>query len=174
MNNNIALRQGNHQAYTQVYTHYRQPVYEFLHALTRSNEVAEDIAHNVFLQVWENREKLDPAQEVQRYLFGVAKNLAMRHFRKKRVEENYFEYSWQQPVQEIAPEESLYAKEADLLVDVAITKMPPIRRQIFELFYKEEMSYDLIAKKLNMKKATVANHLTHAKNDIRKILQIEK
>ena len=174
MNNNIALRQGNHQVYTQVYANYHQPVYEFLQALTRSNEVAEDIAHNVFLEMWENREELDPNKEVQRYLFGVARNLAMRHFRKKKVEDNYFEYMWQQPVQEVVPEETLYAKEADLLVDVAIAKMPPLRRQIFELFYKEEMSYDLIAKKLNMKKTTVANHLTHAKNDIRKILQIEK
>ena len=174
MNNTLALQQGDNQAFAQLYTHYRKPLYDFLHALTRSHEAAEDITHNAFLGVWENRERLNTAQGVRPYLFTVAKNMAMRHFRQKKIAANHFEYAWKQPLHDIAPEEHLYAKEADLLIEVAISRMPKTRKKIFEMYYKEDMSYDRIADTLDMNSATVANHLTHAKNDIRKILNIKK
>jgi RNA polymerase sigma-70 factor (ECF subfamily) len=167
----IALRQGNHEAFAEVYSHYRKSVYGFLSALIRSHEIAEDITHNVFIGVWENRAKLDPAQGIHRYLFTVAKYMAMHYFRRKRIENNHFHYAWIQTVQDIVPEEVLFAKEADLLVDVAISKMPHTRKQIFVMYYKGGFNYTQIAQALDMKKATVANHLTHAKNDIRKMLR---
>ena len=166
-----ALRQGDHNAYEEVYARYRKPVYDFLYAVVRSHEVAEDITHNVFLGVWENRARLDPPLGIRRYLFVVAKYMAMRYFRRKKTENNHFKYMWTQAVKDIVPEELLFAKEADLLVDVAITRMPDTRKQIFLMYYKGGFNYVQIAETLGMNKATVANHLTHAKNDIRHALR---
>ena len=167
-----ALRMGDQEAYAEVYTHYQKPVLDFLYALTRSRVVAEDITHNVFIGVWESREKLDPTQGIRRYLFTVAKHMAMRYFRHKKVVKNHFEYAWLQPIEEIAPEELLFVKEADLMVEIAISNMPKMRKKIFEMYYKNGLSYDLIADTLALNKATVANHISHAKKDVRKILQI--
>jgi len=166
-----SLRQGDKNAYGEVYARYRKSIYDFLYTLIRSHEVAEDITHNVFIGVWENRARLDPDLGIQRYLFVVAKYMAMRYFRRKKIENIHLQYEWTQAVQDIVPEELLFAKEADLLVDVAISKMPDIRKQIFIMHYKEGLNYVQIAETLGMNKATVANHLTHAKNDIRKVLQ---
>ena len=169
-----ALQRGSQEAYAHIYAHYRKPLYDFLHALTRSHEVAEDITHNVFIGVWENRDKLDPSQGVRRYLFTLAKHMAMHHFRRKRVEHEHFKYAWLQAIQDIVPEELSLAKEIDLLIDVAISQMPRIRRQIFVMFYKSGLNYAQIADRMEMNKATVANHLTRAKNDIRKMVLLEK
>ena len=174
MNNNVAIKQEDHTTFTQIYTHYQKPLYNFLHSLTRSHEVAEDITHNVFAELWEHREQIDYSREIRGYLFRVAHKMAMRHYRQRKIANNHFTYKWMQSIEDIAPEELLFAKEADLLVEVAISKMPKKRQQIFGLFYKEGMSYDLIASTLQINKATVANHLTHAKNDIRKILNLKK
>ena len=168
----VALRHGNHDAYAQIYTHYRRPLYDFLHKLTRSHETAEDITHNVFIVLWENRKKLDQTQGIRRYLFTVAKNMAMRYFRLKKVEDNHFKYMWLHVIQEMAPEELLMSKEADLLVDVAISRMPSTRRNIFVMYYKSGLDYTQIADKMGMNKATVANHLSQAKNDIRQMFKI--
>lgn len=166
----IAMRQGNQDAYSKVYAHYQKPLCEFLGALTRSREDAEDITHDVFINVWENREKLDPDQGIRRYLYAVAKHLAMRYFRQKKNDGHYRQYNGMKPSKDIATDEILFAKEADALIDKVITRMPRIRGQIFEMYYKEDLSYDQIADKLGMNKATVANHLSHARKDIRKVL----
>jgi len=166
----IALRQGNPDAYSIVYAHYQKPLCEFIGALTRSQEDAEDITHDVFISVWENREKLDPAQGIRRYLYAVAKHLSMRYFRQKKNEGQYRQYNGMQPSKEIAAEEIVFAKEADALINTSISRMPRLRGEIFTMYYKEDLSYDQIADKLGMNKATVANHLTHARKDIRKVL----
>ena len=167
----VALRKGSQEAYAEVYSRFRNPVYNFLHALTRSKEAAEDISHNVFLNVWENRNKIEPEQGIHRYLFAVAKKMALHYFRHKKVESTHSQYVWIQAVQHIVPEEFLFAKESYLLVEAAILKMPRIRRKIFEMCYKKGLDYEQIAKELDMNKATVANHLSHARNDIRKIFE---
>ena len=165
-----ALRHGNHDAYVEIYTHYQKPICNFIHALIGSHETAEDITHDVFISVWENRKKIKPEQGIHRYLFTIAKHLAMRYFRQKKNENNYYEYNGQQSMEYTSPDELLIAKEADALVDMAISRMPRIRKQIFEMYYKENLSYRQIADKLRVNKATVANHLTNAKYNLRKIL----
>jgi len=166
-----ALCQGNHHAYSTVYAHYQKPLCDFISALTRSSEDAEDITHDVFISMWENREKLDPEQGIRRYLYAVAKHMSMRYFRKKKREGQYLQHNGIHISKDIiSADEILFAKEADSLIDRSISRMPPVRKQIFELFYKEDLSYDQIADRLSMNKATVANHLTHAKKDIRKVL----
>ena len=168
----VALCHGNHEAYTEIYAHYRKPVYNFIFALTDSYETAEDITHDVFICIWENRKKLEPDQGIRRYLFAVAKHLAMRYFRQKKNENNYIEYRGLQSMEDIPSDELLFVKEADTLIDTAISRMPRIRKQIFKMYYEEELSYDQISDMLGMNKATVANHLTNAKNNIRNALML--
>jgi len=165
-----ALRHGEHNAYDEIYLHYYKPLYDFVHTLVRSHEDAEDIIHNVFINVWENRKNIEPEQGIHRYLFVVARNLAMRHFRRKKSENNYMQYKWLQSPVEHAADEAFAVKEVDALVEVAISRMPRVRRQIFRMFYQDNLSYEQIADRLGMNKATVANHLSHAKKDIRSML----
>ncbi|MCL2502492.1 MAG: sigma-70 family RNA polymerase sigma factor [Bacteroidales bacterium] len=165
-----ALCRGSHEAYDQVYSRYQKPVCDFIYALTCCREVAEDITHEVFVSVWENRQNLDPSQGIRRYLFAVAKNLVMRHFRQKKTEGHYLRYCQQRPIESDGSDKWLFAKEADALIRAATAKMPRIRGQIFKMYYRDGLSYDAIAQKLNMNKATIANHLCHAKNDIKHVL----
>lgn len=165
-----ALCGGSREAYQEVYTRYQKPLCNFIYALTRSEAVAEDIAQEVFISVWENRRKLEPDQGISRYLFAVAKNLVMRYFRRKKTEGHYHQYSLQQSKVGHGSDEWLFAKEAEALIREAAHKMPRIRGEVFKLHYRDGLTCDLIAQKMEMNKATIANHLSHAKSDIKKTL----
>jgi len=167
-----ALREGSHDAYTEIYAHYRGPVSNFIHVLTGSQQAAEDIAHDVFICVWENRTKLDPAQGIHRYLYAIAKNLSMRYFRRQKSDGNYKEYRAWQSAEDIPAEDLMAAKQIEALIEITVSMMPCTRRQIFRMFYHEGLNYLQIADKLEMNRATVANHLTNAKKDIRKVLAL--
>ena len=166
----MALRQGDHNAYEEIYLRYYKSIVHFTNALIRSSEDAEDIAHDIFISVWENRKNLNPEQCIRSYLFAAAKHLAMRYFRKKKSESNYLLYCGQQSREESSADQALSLKEVEMLTQQAISQMPPIRKKIFWMYYHENLRYDQIADKLNMNKATVANHLSHAKKDIRRVL----
>lgn len=66
-------------------------------------------------------------------------------------------------------EEELYARELSLLIDIAVEKMPPQRRNIFIMSRKDGLSNEEIAQRLNISKRTVENHMTQALAELRKI-----
>ena len=161
---------GSHQDFEEAYTHYQKPLSNFIYALTRSKTAAEDITHDVFISVWEHRAALDFNQGIRGYLFTAAKNLIMRYFRQQKVANRYHQYGLQQSELTPGSDERLFALEAEALIREAAHKMPRVRGKVFKLHYHDGLTYDLIAGKLNMNKATIANHLSQAKSDIRKAL----
>ena len=51
--------------------------------IDKETAVAEDIAQNIFMKVWLNREKLDAAKSIRNYLFVLAKHEIYNYFRTK-------------------------------------------------------------------------------------------
>jgi len=82
-------------------------------------------------------------------------------------------YDAELPVKEnhslaIAPDEIFIGKETEILIEILTRKMPPQRRRIFEFNRKEGLTNDEIARRLNISKNTVENHITSALKDLRK------
>ena len=48
----------------------------------KSKEAREEIVHDVFVKVWENRQSLSDVQKLKPYLYRVAKNLLLDHLRR--------------------------------------------------------------------------------------------
>ena len=67
-------------------------------------------------------------------------------------------------------EEELNAKELELIIAIAVERMPSQRRKIYQMSREQGLSNENIARELNISKRTVENHLTQALADIRKIL----
>ena len=64
------------------------------------------------------------------------------------------------------------AKELELLITIAVERMPPQRQRIYKMSREQGMSNDEIAASLCINKRTVENHLTQALADIRKLLSL--
>ncbi|WP_336526895.1 sigma-70 family RNA polymerase sigma factor, partial [Bacteroides acidifaciens] len=60
----------------------------------------------------------------------------------------------------------------EVLLSIAIEKMPPQRKRIFQMSRKKGMNNEEIANELHISKRTVENHLTQALKDIRKIISL--
>ena len=58
----LALKLGDHGAFDKVYKSYYKPLKDFLVVLTRSDNDAHDIAQRVFMEMWEKRDRIDPAK----------------------------------------------------------------------------------------------------------------
>ena len=67
-------------------------------------------------------------------------------------------------------ESELNAKELELIIAIAVERMPSQRRKIYQMSREQGLSNENIARELNISKRTVENHLTQALADIRKIL----
>lgn len=163
---------GCRKAFDALFMRYFPKLKRFLTGLTGSSDDAEDMAQDIFLKIWINRHTLPPIENLNSYLFQMARNSAYTHFdRQQRMGE----FLRQTPQMEggephVSIEEELFAADLEALIECAIQQMPPQRRQVFILSRREYLSNDQIAQQLSISKRTVETHISLAICDLRKVV----
>lgn len=166
------LRSGSQEAFKTVYIHYYGSLERFLFSLLRSKEESEEMAQDVFMTIWEKREQLDPSKNIKSFIYTIARNSVMNLFDHRKVLDRYARTANVPVNDDITSEDILIAQETELLIELAVARMPRMRRRIFELNRYEDMDNASIADRLGISKANVANHLALARKDIKEILAL--
>ena len=147
----------------------------FICDLLQSPEEAEDISQDIFTTLWQNRTSLDKIDNISPYLFRIAKNAVYRHIQRNMLFKNY-QQKQTESTPNVIEDNDIYkyidAKELELLITIAVERMPPQRQRIYKMSREQGMSNDEIAASLCINKRTVENHLTQALADIRKLLSL--
>lgn len=168
-----ALGRGDEQAFKSLFLHYFPRIKGFISGLLQNEEEAEDISQDIFVSMWQNREKLTEIENLNAYLYRIAKNTVLRHIERSLLFNDYqriIEQAHYRSPDNDSIEEDLYARELEFIISVAVEKMPPQRKRIYKMSRTEGLSNDEIAERLSISKRTVENHLTSALADIRKII----
>ena len=167
------LIRGDIAGYEVLFHKYYPTFFAFIKGMTKETAVAEDIAQNIFMKVWLNREKLDAAKSIRNYLFVLAKHEIYNYFRTKSRTFTQTESKGGGNLpsrNEI--EEKLDLAETAEQVETIVGKMPPQRQQIFRMSRFEHMPSREIAEQLNLSVRTVDKHLELALKELRKYLNI--
>lgn len=171
-NKNIqALCKGDPKAFEVFFLYYYPQLVSFLTGFIKDNEIARDMAQDIFLSIWKNKEKLGDIQSFKAYLFKMGKNSICNFYDHSLVNEKYVNELLAQPVGFEDAEELIFANQLQSLIDVAVNQMPAQRKTIYLMSRVEGFSNKEISEKLNISKRTVENHLTLALSDIRKIIK---
>ena len=168
----IRLNKGEMEAFEWLYNTYKHQLAGNLLKLVKSSDIAEDILHDVFVKVWENRGKIDPERSFEGYLYRIAANMVADFYRKVSKDRNYQQYliAIQETVYQHIDEllENKYRRE---LIDNALTELPPKCRTVFQLCKIEGRSYEEVSDLLQISPNTVSNHLNRANKRILLFLQ---
>lgn len=167
------LQQGDLQGFRRLFDHYHQTVFSFALRLVKDREVAEEISSDVFIKLWNKRKDIKTEGCLDRLLLTITKGLAIDHLRKVARQAKSRELYWLHCQTEHTPEQNEEVFEQNLAaVQQAIKSLPPKRRKVFELRYKEELSYQQIAQVLDVSPNTVKVHLNKATKHLRQQLEI--
>lgn len=163
------LKNGSTSAFDQLFGIYSQRLYRFSLSYLKSEAEAEEIVQNVFLKLWENRDKLRNETSFQSYLFTIAFNAIRKHFNQKARDErfrtNLLELlSEENPSLENHPDFEALVARLDQLIDA----MPYRRKEIFLKRKKEGKSISEIALDMEISPKTVENQITEAMNYLKK------
>src|SRR5690606_11633515 len=70
----IKIAEGDESAFCELFDHYERYVFSFGRKLMRSNEIAEEIVQDIFIKIWERRERLKEIDNFGGYLNILVRN----------------------------------------------------------------------------------------------------
>jgi RNA polymerase sigma-70 factor (ECF subfamily) len=165
----IKIREGDADAFKNLFETYCQALIYFAWRYVKNTQVAENIVQDVFLRIWLNRTKLNPALKIKSYLYKAVKNQAFQHLRKAKYE-NQKENIQALDSSTKSPEDILNEKEIAVSVQRAISELPPQSRLIFTMSKYNNLKYSEIAEIQNISIKTVETHMGRALKFLRKRL----
>ncbi len=151
------------------YNHYIYTIINGYHQKF-SQEDKEEILLDVYLTLWNNREKLDINKSMKAYLAGITKNLMKKKARNQKQTENIDDY--QEQLTEQQNIETIYLESQNnysLLRE--LDKLKQEDREIFILYYYERKRIKEIAIKYKMTESKIKSKLFRMRRKLKKKLE---
>lgn len=154
----LRMIEGDESAFTTIYRHYHPALYTYLLRFCKIPGLAEDLVHDVFLKIWEIRDRINPELPFTGYLYRIARNHAFKTLKKIANDETLQEQLLQH-LQVPGPEQLVREKEYDRLFREALGRLGPQRLNVFRLCRQEGKSYDEAAAILGISRNAVKKHM---------------
>ncbi|MEO5593349.1 MAG: RNA polymerase sigma-70 factor [Chitinophagaceae bacterium] len=162
---------GNRSAFAQLYTTHLGHLYRYIFLFTKSREETEEILQEIFIRIWEQKEKLSQVDSIKDYLFRIAKNKLIDNVRHLQIRHRVLsEIKRTKDISEATTSDQCAYREYYHIVQLAIEKLPPGRKLIFRLNIENGLSQDEIARQLNISKSVVQKQLYSASRFVRQYL----
>ncbi len=164
----IALREGDQDAFTQIYDQYSTRIFKNSVRILKSEELGEELLQETFFRIWEKRDLIDPDKPIKSYLFRIAENLAYDFFRKAARDRRMAEKLISAASEYYDHIDALVElKENNALLQSAIDQLPPQRKKIFTLCKLEGKSYAEVSSLLGISESTINDHIVKATRSLK-------
>jgi RNA polymerase sigma-70 factor (ECF subfamily) len=139
---------------------------------------AEEVLQEVFLHVWNNAGRYDPARSsVSTWLVLITRSRAIDRLRSRKVVERVHEAAHLEDpsADHASPEglESVFIRERRQRVKSELDKLPPEQRQVLEMAFYEGLSQTEIAGRADLPLGTVKTRTLLAMKKLRSALRSE-
>lgn len=148
---------GDDDAFRVVFYHYQPRVYRYTFKYLHNRSQAEDITMDILVRVWQKRNTITAAGTFENYLFTIARNCLVNEWRKKIDVLLSLENIDHQSADAAA--DSFIYKELEATYRQCLSDLPEQRRKIFLMHREESLTYNEIAKKLEISPKTVENQI---------------
>lgn len=160
---------------------YKNQVVNTCYGFTHNYYDAQDIAQDVFIEVYESINNFNENAQLSTWLYRISVNKSLDFIRKqkrkkrwadltkidinnKEEHDNWFSDS-------LTPELSLEQKERVSILNNAIGKLPTSQKTAFTLHKYDDLSYQEIAKVMESSVSSVESLMFRAKKNLKKSLE---
>lgn len=175
---------GENAAYNRLMSRYKDSIYFMVLKMVHNRDDAEDLTIEAFGKAFRNLEKYSPEFAFSTWLFKIATNNCIDFIRKKRINT----VSMDRPVQtdeggtmeqsfeseSADPEETFIKQQRMDKMRGLVEELSPKYRDLIELRYFKELSYDEIAAELELPLGTVKAQLFRAKELLYNMMKHKK
>jgi len=173
----LRYRDGDAQAFEQLYQRHKGALYRYLMRMCHHQETANDLFQEVWGKVIASRERYEPRAQFNTFLFHIAHNCAVDHFRRAERQQA----GRMQDVTELEDElagadverpdaRAVQSQVRDAFV-AALQQLPAEQRNVFVLYEESGLSLEEIGQATGVAMETAKSRLRYAVNKLRAALR---
>ncbi len=175
----LRVQNGDAESFELLLNRYRLPLVSYFVRMVRDRALAEDLAQEVFLRVYQARQRYQPEARFTTWLYRIATNLALNALRDRKSDDAPALEEDEEGVPRVAriadsrptAEEQLMLSDRERLIREAIESLPEKQRAAVILHKYQEVDYRQIAKILEVSESAVKSLLFRAYENLRTRLQ---
>jgi RNA polymerase sigma factor (sigma-70 family) len=152
------LARDDHEAFAGIYNRYWEDAFNAAYSRLRDAEQCRDIIQNIFVSLWDRRGKVT-IDNLRAWLLTAVKFQVIKYSTRNSHRSVFVDNFSDLILSPDRADDRLLQKDILRLLELFLDAIPRKRRNIFVLHYKENLSADEIAVRLNISKKTVQNQL---------------
>lgn len=165
------VKKGDETAFNELYHRYWDKL--LVRAVTQlsSEQDAEEVLHDVFVSLWNRRDKIELKYKFHTYIAAMLKYEVIRRLaiRKKRAFDPLYDQEDKQVLDD-STRQLLDFQDLQRRLEASVQRLPTKCQLVFRLSREQALNDKEIASTLNIAPKTVQNHLNHALRALRSSL----
>jgi RNA polymerase sigma-70 factor (family 1) len=160
---NLLKELDDRAAFNELYVRYWKVIFDIGSKKLRDNEMAEDLVHDLFVDLWNKRQQIVVQTSFVGYLYSMLNNRLIDEHRKVTYHRRV-----QSEIQHIAIDQdnglfdSLASRDLEEHLMTEVENLPTGMKQIFLMSRQDYLSNSEIAEKLSISPQTVKNQISSA------------
>lgn len=161
------VARGDPKAIGVLYQRHHKRVFHFIQRFVNDPQIAEDLANDVFIEVWQKAPTYEGRSKVSSWLLGVARYKALSEMRKRKPVHSKSEEILDSLEDEADdPEMASQKRDKGAAIKRCMASLSRDHRVILELIYYHEKSIEEVAEILDIPKNTVKTRTFHARKQL--------
>lgn len=139
----------NTLSFESIFHLYKDRIYSYVLAIVKSEDSTEEVTQEILIKHWLCREMLDQVENLDAYIYVIARNKALNHLRKAAYDIRLLNRLKSfMPDEQNNIDDRMAVKDYELLVQQALSALSPQRRKVYQLSRGEGLNHDEIAERL--------------------------
>ena len=161
--------EGDSAAFDALFTRHRDTIYAMLLKFTGNSDDVEDLMQEAFMKAYLKIGLYDPKYDFGAWIYTIARNTFVDFNRSRKSNalnpQNLpLESGNSAQTSAPTPEDYIINAQQQTQIERYVSMLPEDYRQLFELRFIDEYSYEEIAEKLEMKLGTVKTRIFRVRN----------
>jgi RNA polymerase sigma-70 factor (ECF subfamily) len=175
----LRVARGDEGSFEELLRRHRAPLTNYFRRMVRDPSLAEDLAQEVFLRIYQARARYRPDARFTTWLYRIATNLALNAIRDRKGEAPHADTgdledgSGPSHLADSRPnvEQQLMQSDRERLIRQAVEELPERQRAAVILHKYQNVDYQQIAKILGVSESAVKSLLFRAYESLRTRLE---
>src|SRR5262245_41858385 len=165
------IAEGDREAFEQLYAAYQTRLFRYLLRMIGDTGTAEELTNDTMVAAWKAAGSFKGQSKASTWLFAIARNKALNAMRGQHPVMVEVETAMAVAASSDSPEKSVSRGSLHAVMKQALQELSAEHREVIELTFYQELSYQEIAEIMQCPVNTVKTRMFYAKKKLQEALE---